>query len=482
MVIKFLEEFKHERRVYDIHFHKREFINISQTIPFYHELCKKMTKNLNSIIEGESCEITAYLRRLNKRLPITLKKELEKRGIDIQNIHLYTIHSDTTGLPVNSIYIAVSDSIHKSFLSLPFRMRLIKIKETVWNQIFYIEEAEETFIDASQVFDRPLPLRYMRKGLMEVMPSFTGYGNDAYIEDAILAGFIGTQPQPSIVGGIGALYPENKEIKNDLTKLTNVINSPDISIPLSHLGNFVYLDGNAETLNQFRIEAHKRRFRNISWNLPYNNNNSSGMTLSDFKYDAPFLLGTTPIDLKRNMDFRISLAEYAIRSGNINENIYGILLKTAYEELEKWVNLDGKDILYRILSQESVPVYVYNVGSFYSKFGFDVEHLSDFIIRWIEGNAMTFGEKLKNSKITFGSLSGKMTLAEGVIKRADNRIFLLLGQSDRTMEGLIEKVISHLNYSTKKAEETIKELRDKGLLIERTNKKFYWWFESRMGL
>lgn len=482
MVIEFLENFKHERRIYDIHFPKRKIINISQMIPFYHELCKKMTQNLNSTPEGGSCNIIAYLRRLNKRLPITPKKELEKRGIDIRNIHLYTIHSDTTGLPVNSIYIAVSDSIHKSFLSLPFRMKLTKIKETDWNQFFYIEETEETLIDTSQIFDRPLPLKSMRKGLMEVMPSFTGYGNDAYIEDAILAGFIGTQPQLSTAGGIGALYPENKDIKNDLTRLTNAINSPDINIPLSHLGNFVYLDGNAETLNQFRIEAYKRRFRNISWNLSYNNNNSSGMALSDFKYDAPFLLGTTPIDIKRNMDFRISLAEYAIRSGNINENIYGILLKTAFEELEKWIDLDGKDIVYSILSQESIPIYVYNIGSFYSKFGFDAKHLSDSIKNWIEGNAMAFGEKLKNSKTTFGSLSGKMTLAEDVIKRADNRIFLLLAQSDRTMEGLIEKVMSHLNYSPKKAEETIKELRDKGLLIERTNKKFYWWFESRIGL
>ncbi|MBI2075640.1 MAG: hypothetical protein HYT72_00135 [Candidatus Aenigmarchaeota archaeon] len=466
--------------VHDIPIYPNKIGNSFQTIPFHVKLCKQMVSTLNSTAENSSCEIIAYLKMRTESLPRILKDKLEKSGVDIKNSHAYTLYSDPANLPLESVYIAISDSLHKSFLDLPFKIKLRKIIETNYLQIFYIESIEETFLSATQISERPLSLRYMRKGLSEFMPSFSGFGADSYIKDTLLATFIGTQPVNGIAGGIGALYPVDTEIKKDLIKLHRAIES--IGIPPSHFGNISYINGDVETLLQ------KRKYvlsncRNISWNLPTELSKSDINYRADFKYDAPFLSGYTARDVARNIDFRISLAEYSIRCGtvNINSEIHKLLLKTAEKELNNWLGKDPKDLVYSVINPELIPVCVYNVGSFYSKFGFDEKQLSNFIKKWVEGNAMTFGEKLANSLFLMRSKNRPYTIAEETIKKLDRRIFLLLGQTDRTEDGFIEIIASHLNYSPEKARKIVLEAWEKGVLMKREG-KFYWSREKGMNL
>ena len=254
-----------------------------------------------------------------------------------------------------------------------------------------------------------------------------------------------------------------------LFSLSNALNSFS-TFPLAHFGNFVHLSGNAKGFLQ-RRNFQEFRFRNISWNLPYSQN-SDDLLISDFKFDAPFLSPGSMKDIQTNIDFRHSLIEYAVRLGRINEKDYANFLKTAIEELRKWGCLDPKSKSYVILNPSRVPVYVANVGSVYSKFGLDSDAIKERIKSWVEGNIMTFGEKLEE-RGGFKELQGTSAI--------NPELYFLLSQTDRTEEGFIGAICSLLSYSRKKAELIVRELRERGLIFEKNN-KLYWTFESGLGL
>lgn len=452
-----LLQFYEDRVTYDFPLYKNKLPNTFQMIDFHKSLCEDFVKTLNNTRENTTCELICYLKRVFSA-PKIISKKLKDRGYAVP-FYIYQLYADNVGLPRDSIYFAVSNSISKSIMSMPFKIQLKKISQDSAYQIFSIIEIEQSILKTNKIFDRPVSLSRIRKDFSEVMRSFSTSGIDTYILDSIIAGFIATHPHQNKIGGLGALYPKNVEIKNDLIKLKEALNF--VGVPFSHLGNFVYLDGSVQNF-LIKRQTLIGKARNLSWNMPYSGVSS---LLSEFKYDAPFLCGCETTDLKNNLGLKFSMCEYAIRNGTIHntDKLYGKLLQVVQNKLNELDFFNKRNNFEKIIIPEEIPNYVYNVSSFYSKFGLSENELVNQIKKWVDGNLILFGESIEASKLKNITMRG-----------IDSRAYFLLGQTDRTQEGFIEILAEQGIYSYKLAKITLQQLINSGLILQRQGKLFWY--------
>ena len=459
----FQETFNQSRKIYDYPIRGKI---IPQMLPIPRLVHDSFMEPLRKVSNGDNVETKGFLSY--QRIPIASHyvKLLQRSGIDTKNgFSLCGLNSSNSG--IESFCLAATiETIPWEDYQTPLLLNLKKLGTLGNKNIFFLNGYQRTSLSLlpSKVDFQVLGIKDMQRSLMEV--STTLGKKDEHVANSILSNYVGAKTYKNATGGVGSSYLGVNH-GEELKRLYNALSVHHI--PLPNFGIKILFDMPIADLNTLR-ENNFRGTSNFSWNIR-SDEVLNILRGSEFKYSlGQDSLGIEDLrNLENNQSLIQSILFYSMKGKGVEPHLLEDIVKTAIGEIRRQITVEGDDVIKNIINVESFPSQVGRIASYHSNFFPREDDLKKKVEDTVSKNIQGILGVYHYLQVRWRSKEAK-SLEESVGLEALEAFY----KSDKTKEGIIDKLTNLLGIAEKEAEEIFKGWKSNGQITTYDGITYRW--------
>ena len=452
---------------------------LSKRMPFVRSALQSTLSKLSRTTKGVAVEVEGYLvlkLKDSKFFTKTVIKWLKENGIDItKGFKTYDFYTELTKIDTGSVVIAPFE--FQIDAELPYSITVTRLGRVAsLEDVFYLKEKPEPTFLQPHLLPPDIPLltqKQMHRCLTQVSSLSM---KDSHIFNAIVSPYIGADwiKRTSYADGIGNSFLENEQVMEDLKKLNDLLNNPQLGLPISHHGVLNVLKSSPAAVERLRASQKSQKFRTVSWNLP-TNQQANNLKQSELKYFTEGINIHNMRDIQNDAAFQYSLMYCSlVKDKGVTFQAYDSALLKALKTVEEWVGKTNEEIINQIVDGQNLDMQVGRITSYFFGMAHKVKD-EDVIVRKVNDTInQNMGSLIEKAHLE-SPISEKKLSHEREIPRMVRFAFL---RSGRTKQGFIDKLMEFLGYSEKKATSYVEQLESKGIIYTSDGVHYYWTTES----